>query len=82
MSTIRDLAREFNAQPHEVKAFAGLDTWVDGDELPADIEAVIREAWATAPEGPPDVATDNRNADAVLVELADVVDRAGYDEEL
>lgn len=53
MSTIRQLANEFEAQPHEVRAFAG-DVIPEGlsdvDDLPEDAETTIREAWAAAPQ--------------------------------
>lgn len=81
MTTIADLAREFGAQPHEIAAFADLGRdYSDTAELTPDTEAMIREAWAAAHEGPVDTATENRNEEAVLDELERVVEDAGYDE--
>lgn len=49
MSSIRELAHEFNAQPHEVAAFADLGWPYDETEpLDAEDEAFIRDAWAAA----------------------------------
>lgn len=47
MTTITDLAREFDAQPYEVAAFADLGPdYTDDMELTAETEQMIREAWA------------------------------------
>lgn len=46
MTTIADLAREFNAQPFEIAAFADLGAVADDFEVDADTEAMIREALA------------------------------------
>lgn len=79
MTTIRDLAREFNAQPYEIAAFADLNRGYDETaELDTDTETMIREAWAAAPDYA-STAEQNRRETAVLDELAHIVDRAGYD---
>jgi hypothetical protein len=80
-TTIASLAAEFNAQPHEVAAFADLGDTDQSAPLDEDTEAMIREAWAKAPvAGSIDASAENRNTDAVLDALADVVDSAGYDD--
>ena len=77
MATINSLAAEFNAQPHEVAAFGDLGDLAHDAELNADTETMIREAWAAAPEPDfIDAVTENRREDAVLDEVAEVVDRA------
>lgn len=81
MTSIRDLAREYGAQEHEVRAF-----WPDlftlevrgTDELPADITDAFRQAWGRAPD-PTRVDAENRDADAVLDELYRITKEAGYD---
>lgn len=79
-STLATLAAEFNAQPHEVAAFADLGQTAQDEPLDGDTEAMIREAWAAAPApGGIDATAENRNTDAALDALADVVDSAGYD---
>lgn len=80
MTTIRDLADEFGAQPHEVAAFAALGHMPQDAPVSEDYVRIIREQWHSAPEGPVDTVTENRNADAVLFELAEVVDGADYDD--
>lgn len=48
MSSISDLAREFDCEPNTIRAFYqdGITREMrDTDELPADIEATIRQAW-------------------------------------
>lgn len=46
MTTIRDLAREFNAQPYEVAAFADLDV-PETETLCPNVVEMIRDAWHT-----------------------------------
>lgn len=60
MTTIRDLANEFDAQPYELVAFADdlLDGLAETDEIPADAEATIREAWAASDAIAPAPFTD------------------------
>lgn len=82
MTSINALAAELGAQPHEVAAFADLDadaSWTD--DLDPDTEAMIRQAWAAAPDGV-DVAAESRNEEAVLDDVREIVDRAGYDTEI
>ena len=51
MTTIADLAAEFNAQPYEVAAFADLGRdYSDHGELTPETEQMIREAWNYVPE--------------------------------
>jgi hypothetical protein len=59
MTTITDLAREFNTTPYELRAFADdmLDGLADTDEIPADTEAVLREAHAEVEENPGDAVS-------------------------
>jgi len=54
-ATVRDLAREFRAQEHEIWAFAdalfdGLGNIDDVTPIPADVEKTLREAWANSPD--------------------------------
>jgi hypothetical protein len=81
MTTIADLAREFNAQPYEVAAFADLGDVRDSFELDADTEAAIREAWASVTPLPGEISVSeqNRAEDHLLDDVAEIVDRAGYD---
>jgi len=80
MTTIESLAQEFSTQPYELRAFADdlLDGLGDTDEIPADAETTLREALAMVPA---EMSTEqqNRAEDAVLDEVAEVVDGAGYD---
>lgn len=51
MTTIREMAAEFNMQPYELIAFAG-DAFAglaETEEIPADSEAFVREALARSP---------------------------------
>lgn len=81
MTTLADLAHEFNAQPYEVAAFGDLGAVPDDFELDGDTESAIREAWAsTAPlPGELSVVEQDRAEDHLFDEVADIVDRAGYD---
>ena len=54
MATINSLAAEFKCQPHEVAAFGDLGNFPQWQELDADVEAAIREAWALNPDPKPD----------------------------
>lgn len=82
MTSIRDLAREYRAEEWEVRSFYPdlftLDV-SDVDELPADIVTAFWEAWGEAPDVA-DIVAENRDADAVLDALADVVNHAGYED--
>lgn len=80
MDTVNSLATELGAQPHEVAAFGdlgqiGYDTPLDE----ADVKA-IRESWGPAPVELPEHVR-NHQADRVLDDLAQIVDRAGYGEQ-
>lgn len=80
-ATIASLAADLNAQPHEVAAFANLGQTAQDAPLDAETETMIREAWAAAPQSDAiDAASENRNEEAVLDALAEVVDSAGYDD--
>lgn len=81
MTTIRDLASEFDMQPFELRAFADdLLTAIesDADEISADTEAIIREALASAPAQEPTTAQVDDREDAVLQEVYEIVESAGY----
>lgn len=79
MTTIASLAQEFGAQPEEVAAFADLVWPYDQSaELDTETEEMIREAWSLA-EVVVSAATANRDEDRLMDEVADIVDRAGYD---
>lgn len=45
MTTIRELAHEFGAQPYEVAEFADLGTTPETEELCPWVAEMIREAW-------------------------------------
>lgn len=81
MATITSLAAEFNAQPYEVAAFADLGNMAEDAELDADTEAMIREAWAQTGDYVT-TAEMNRREERVLDEVAEILDRAGYDDEI
>jgi hypothetical protein len=81
MTSIKDLAVEFKCQPHEVAAFADLVNPYD-QPLDPDTVAMVRDAWANAPERDSlDAVAENRNEDAAMDALYEVVERAGYDED-
>lgn len=82
MTSIADLARELGCQHYEIREFyqdgISLET-SDMDELPADVVTTIREAWHSMPDVA-DIVQENRNADAVLDAVADIVNHAGYED--
>ena len=85
MTTLKELAESLSTTTYALMEFAPSDITRDmtGDqEIDPDVEAMIRDAWNGSPEGPPDVVQENRNEDAVLQELYEVAEHAGYDEEL
>lgn len=85
MTTLAQLADDLGTTTHVLMEFAPDDITRDmtGDtEIPDDVAEMIREAWASSPEGPPDVEQENRNEDAVIDELYQIVEHAGYDDEL
>lgn len=82
---LNELADALGTTPHVLREFAPDDITRDmtGDtEVPADVETMVRDAWASSPDGPPDVVEENRNTDAVLAETRGIVEDAGYDEDL
>jgi hypothetical protein len=76
MTTIADLAHEFNAQPHEIAAFGDLGNMPQDAELDADTEAAIREAWDSVSA---EMTTAEQNAaeDRVLEDVAEIIDGPG-----
>lgn len=48
MMTLADMAREFGCEAWALAVFADLPSLRDTDEIDAETEAMIREAWAIA----------------------------------
>lgn len=78
MTTIASLANELGCQPYELAAFADLGNMPQDQEIDREKEAMIREAWAQAPEGPVDARAENLAEERVLDDVAEILDRSGY----